>query len=112
MQMASSIASRFKLRPLYGLPTWRGLLLLCVVGASIWFSLIHRSGIERWIFVLMILLLLIHLAELNDEFRSLSFSVLPFDPAFAGEGTAIPIRIASSGPLSSRARKSGPPFRA
>ena len=97
--MASSIAFRFKRRPVYGLPTFSGLAMFLVVGTSLWFSLSTRAPIEQWISFLMILLILVHLLESNDPFRFLTVTVMPFDPPYAGEIFWVPLHLTNPSEL-------------
>ncbi len=91
--MALSIVSNSKLRNIYGLPTIRGLLLFGILGAALWFSISRNSAVERWLFLLMILLVLVHLIEVSKPFRMAQFHPLAFDPPFAGKSATIPIQI-------------------
>lgn len=88
-------AFHLKLSRVYSLPTLRGLIMSAILAAAIVLSITRRSEVEQWIFLFMILLVFIHLLELNDSICSLKFSVLPFDLPFSGEEVSIPVRVES-----------------
>jgi hypothetical protein len=67
--------------------------MFAVVGLSIWFSVTTQAPVERWISFLMVILVLLHLAEINNPFRSLNFSYLLFEPPFANESSFVTIQI-------------------
>lgn len=91
--MTTSKVFHFKPSQVYGVPNWKGLALFFVVGAALYFSILNNSWVERWIFILMILIILFHLAELNDQFKSMSYRLPFFIPPFAGEESRIPLQI-------------------
>ena len=95
MQMNSSSASLSRLRTVYGLPTWRGLVLFCILGTALWFAITKSSAVDQWISILMFLLLFVHLLELNQPFSLIECSPLPFDPPFADEHIKIPILLSN-----------------
>ena len=94
--MALSIVSNSKLRKLYGVPTIRGLLLFGILGAALWFSISRNSAVERWLFLLMIFLVLVQLLEVSRPLWMAQFRPLAFDPPFAGKSATIPIQIYNS----------------
>lgn len=83
----------------YGFPTLRGLLLFAILAVALWFSIFENSEIERWIFISMIFLILVHLIEISQPFQKLHIEVLPLETPFAGEITAIPIQIVNPSKL-------------
>lgn len=89
-------ASRSRYRRVYGLPTLAGLALALVLSAALWFSIINNSETERWLFLGMILLILVHLTESSQPFRYLDVKILPFDPPFEGEHAVIPVQITNT----------------
>lgn len=88
-------ASRSKYKKVYGLPTFRGLALTAILSGALWFSLANDSETERWLFLLMILLSLVHLTDSSQPFRHLQVRILPFDPPFAGEVVRVPVQLSN-----------------
>jgi len=86
-------ASNFRLRKIYGLPTIRGLYLFALLGGAMWYAVAENSEVERWIFLLMILLVLVHLSEVSQPFQKLQVQLLPFEIPFAGDMSRIPIQF-------------------
>jgi hypothetical protein len=91
--MDLSKASIFKPSSIYGIPNLWGVALFSIIGMAGYFSITHNSAIEKGIFIIMILLVLIHLIELNKQFRHIHFHLLSFDFPFAKEQFFIPIKI-------------------
>ena len=58
----------------YGLPSWRGILLFFMMGSSVWFAVVQQSALEQWISLLLFFILFVHLLELNQLFSSVDFS--------------------------------------
>ena len=82
MKLFKVSPSRF--RQVYGLPTLLGALLSVILGFGLWFSIVNNSEVERWLFLPMILLILVHLMEASRPFRFLQARIPAFDPPFAG----------------------------
>lgn len=101
MQVGSSSASRLKRNSVYGLPTFWGLLMFALVGGALWFSIFSHSQVDRWIAFLMIILILLHLGESNNPFRSLEFTLLPFEPPFSGDSSLVTFEVTNSTELPS-----------
>lgn len=91
--MGLSSASHSKRNAVYGLPTIWGAMMFALVGCALWFSIFSQSPVDRWIAFLMIILILLHLAESNNPFRSLEFTFLPFAPPFANETSEVTIEV-------------------
>jgi hypothetical protein len=85
-----------RLSSIFGLPTLRGLILFGILGTALWLSITENSETERWIFLFMIFLLLIHLMETSKPFQMATLKILPFDPPFAAEAAPIPVQITNS----------------
>lgn len=97
--MAISRASLFRPSKIYGVPNWRGLGLFTIIGWAFYFSITHNSWVERWIFVLMVLMILFYLIELNGHFQAMSYHLVAPTPAFAGDKISVSIQILNSNPV-------------
>lgn len=82
-----------KLNKVFGLPTYRGLVLFLILGLSIWYLFTYQSQVERGIFFLMLVIILLHLMEIGQFFRQLEYKILDFDPPISGEPFLIPFQI-------------------
>ena len=70
--------------------------MFALVGGALWFSIFSQSQVDRWIAFLMIILILLHLGESNNPFRSLEFMLLPFEPPFSGDQSLVTFEVTNS----------------
>ena len=104
MQKKLSRISPSRLKNVYSLPTIYGIILFILLGFSLWYSIVNNSNIERWIFIMMLFMCLIHLLETSYPFRLIEVKVLAIDPPFSEEPARIDLQVKNptdlrSGPL-------------
>jgi len=85
--------SNSRLRNVYGLPTSAGLVLSCLIGFAIWFSISRDSSTERLIFLLILVIFVIHLLEASYPFRMIEIRGLTAEPPFCLEETRLNFEI-------------------
>ncbi|PWU18733.1 MAG: hypothetical protein C5B49_06755 [Bdellovibrio sp.] len=80
-------------RKVFGLPTWRGLLMVAITALSVWYSYKYGSEANRWCSQLMTLITLIHLVDSSSSIRHLKVKLRLDTAVFAEEETKIAVEV-------------------